>query len=573
MTRPQSSRANATSPPIAPGSVLADKYVVEGFIGEGGMAYVVSARHRELDELVAIKFLKPGQQNEELVRRFAREAKAMAKLKSQYITRIHDVGMSLEHGPYIVMELLQGENLGAVLHRLGALPVRTAVDITLQAAIALAEAHSRGIVHRDVKPENIFLHAPDGNLERATVKLVDFGVSKAYLTGVTFGTSVEMSKTTTLVGSPLYMSPEQIRAKEDVDHRTDIWALGIVLYELLTNESPFLAASIPELSAKILEASPRSIRDSRPDIEENLEEIVLKCMRKDPELRFQSMRELAEALSTHASAPYAHLVHAFPTGLSSSGEVSVRSGTREISSLSMTPRSLSDSSQGATQAAPHLGTTHSSRTQPQERGEAPLSQTANSSRLSQPSQPSQPSQSSGKKVVLVGLGLGLLVVGMALRPNPPAPPVLSVQSAVVVELRSDPPGASVEVDGAWRGVTPLKTELQPGSRHLKLVLAGHEPSSVMVPVPSVGEVPPLPVVALKPLPPPATLPPSSAVAAQSAAPADPTTKPKAPPVSAETAARRPVEAPPPPAATPTPTSTAPTRPRVIEDKPHVKVID
>lgn len=365
MARPKSSRSNAASCPVMPGFVLADKYVVEREIGEGGMAFVVAARHRELDELVAIKFLKPGQQNEELVRRFAREAKAMAKLKSQYITRIYDVGMSLEHGPYIVMELLHGENLGMVLHRLGALPERTTVDIILQAAMALAEAHTRGIVHRDVKPENIFLHAPDGNLERATVKLVDFGVSKAYLTGVTFGTSVELSRTTTLVGSPLYMAPEQIRARQDIDHRADIWALGVVLYELLTNESPFLAASIPELSARILEAEPTPLLELRPEASPELQEILERCLRKEPGDRYQSMAELAEALSPHASPPYAHLAASFPTGVVSTDPLALsQSGARAIDKTPVGPLSMRNTQRSTGGSRPGGPSSHGGSSRP-----------------------------------------------------------------------------------------------------------------------------------------------------------------------------------------------------------------
>ncbi|MCU0654134.1 MAG: protein kinase [Polyangiaceae bacterium] len=601
MARPQSSRAHTITTPITPGTVLGDKYVIEGVLGEGGMAFVMSARHRELDESVAIKFLKPGQQNEEIVRRFAREAKAMAKLRSQYIARVFDVGMSLEHGPYIVMELLHGENLGMLLHRLGALPERTSVDIVVQAAMALAEAHQRGIVHRDVKPENVFMHSPDGNLERATVKLVDFGVSKATLTGVTFGTSVEMAKTTTLVGSPLYMAPEQIRAREDVDHRADIWALGIVLYEMLTNESPFVAASIPELSAKILEARPKPLRALRPDAPEELEEIIQRCMAKAPEDRFQTMAELAEALAPYASPAYAHLALSIPT-LSSSGDHPfsqtgehsrqyLLSGVMAAQSASRSSSNGELKGTGGGSTKPASDTQNSPRTTRGAGTPAPRSESVPGefSQTSHSSQPSQPSSSKGT-MVAVGLALvALLGVGaLLLRPAPQAsaPPAAATQaevrSAVPVEFRSEPAGATVEVDGAWRGVTPLKTDLTPGSHTIKLSMGGYEPNSMVVPVPSNGDVPPLPVVALKPAPSAASAPAApedkgsdkggkgdkgargGEAPAARAAPAAPAAPAAVAPAAATTTATPPT--------TPA-TNTATNRPRILEDKPHVKVID
>ncbi len=289
------SSANIELVTFQPGDRIADRYVVEGVLGVGGMAYVVAARHEELDERVAIKFLRPdAAENPEVVARFAREARACVRIKSEHVARVFDVGTLADGTPFIVMEHLEGQDLGAILRDRGMLSIPEAALLAMQACEALAAAHANGVIHRDVKPENLFVTPRDDGTP--ILKVLDFGISKVALTGSAFGVDLELVKTLSLMGSPLYMSPEQIRATRDVDHRTDIWSLGVVLYELLTGRNAFNGSSITELTALILEAQPDPLRGHRADIPSDLEHVVLRTLEKDPAHRYQNVAELSAAL-------------------------------------------------------------------------------------------------------------------------------------------------------------------------------------------------------------------------------------------------------------------------------------
>src|SRR5689334_6553526 len=221
---------NVSSPsPVLPGQMLAGKYRVERILGTGGMGVVVAAKHVELNILVAIKFLLPHVlSNQTAVARFAREARAAVRIKSEHVARVSDVGTLESGAPYMVMEYLDGGDLSAWLKERGALPVEQAVEFVLQASEAIAEAHALGIVHRDLKPSNLFVtRRRDGSM---TVKVLDVGISK---TTSIDAAAMDMTATTAVMGSPLYMSPEQLQSSKDVDARSDIWSLGIILYELL----------------------------------------------------------------------------------------------------------------------------------------------------------------------------------------------------------------------------------------------------------------------------------------------------------------------------------------------------
>jgi serine/threonine protein kinase len=274
----------------APGQMLADKYRVERLLGGGGMGIVVAARHVQLDLLVALKFM-----NEEtvadssLVGRFLREARATARLRGEHVVRVSDVG-ELDSGvPYMVMEFLQGQDLSALLASLGTPPIASAVEYAIQACEGLDEAHRAGIVHRDVKPSNLFLtRRPNGS---ACIKVVDFGISKAGSAETLHSTSARA-----VFGSPLYMAPEQMRASTEVDARADIWSLGASLYELLTGEVPFAAESLVDLAYRIANEAPPSARERRPEIPSGLEDVVMRCLEKNPDHRFADARSLANAL-------------------------------------------------------------------------------------------------------------------------------------------------------------------------------------------------------------------------------------------------------------------------------------
>jgi eukaryotic-like serine/threonine-protein kinase len=277
--------------PFAVGDVIADKYEVVGLLGTGGMGYVISARHTELGEMMALKFLRPeALAHAELVERFAREARAAAKIRSEHVANVFDVGTLSDGTPFIVMEYLAGKDLADHLHHEGALPISVAVEYIMQACEALAAAHAHGIVHRDIKPENLFLTQQAQGMH--TIKVLDFGISKIALPRG----KRDLVRTQMALGSPVYMSPEQIRRSDQVDARSDIWAIGCVLFELLTGVTAFDEPSLLELSAAILEREPVPLQTLRPDASEELETIVLRCLAKNPDDRYQNVAELAAAL-------------------------------------------------------------------------------------------------------------------------------------------------------------------------------------------------------------------------------------------------------------------------------------
>jgi eukaryotic-like serine/threonine-protein kinase len=281
---------------IAPGTIIARKYRVERTIGRGGMGIVVEALHIDLDTRVAIKFLLPEFMSySEAAERFMREARAVAKLQTHHVVRVLDVA-ALESGePYMVMELLEGEDLACHSAEAGPLAIGECIDHIVQACEALAEAHTLGIVHRDLKPANLFLtRRPDG---APFIKLLDFGVSKM-LTGDTG--NVSLTQTTTILGSALYMSPEQMRSSKSVDHRTDIYAIGACLFEIIGGRPPYFADSFPELCAKIYTSPPEPLQDLRPEVPDGLVEVIEKSIAREPEDRYQSVAEFV-----HALAPYA----------------------------------------------------------------------------------------------------------------------------------------------------------------------------------------------------------------------------------------------------------------------------
>ncbi len=284
--------ARHVSTVVREGETIAGKYRLDRVIGTGGMGVVMAAHHLELDDRVAIKFLLPETaESSEAVERFAREARAAVKIKNEHVARVVDVGKLDDGTPYMVMEYLEGRDLAAWLIQHGPLPVEQAVEFVLQAGEAIAEAHSLGIVHRDLKPSNLFvIQRPDGAL---SIKVLDFGISKT----VSLGRSgASMTRTAVMVGSPMYMSPQQIRSARDVDAQGDVWSLGVILYELLAGVPPFDGENLAELVNRIIAESPPSLRGHRPDVSEALEQVIFRCLARDLELRFASIAELANAL-------------------------------------------------------------------------------------------------------------------------------------------------------------------------------------------------------------------------------------------------------------------------------------
>jgi eukaryotic-like serine/threonine-protein kinase len=294
------SRRLAIELPVMPGQVISGKYQVIQRIGAGGMGLVFSAMHLDLGERVALKFLRrEALAHPELVQRFATEARAAARIRSEHVARVFDVGQLGTGVPFIVMEYLAGEDLSEVLADRGALPIELAVDYTLEVCEGLASAHAKGIIHRDIKPENLFLAR--GGPAHGVIKVLDFGVSKLSLESSAVPGERHFIQTTLPVGSPAYMSPEQIRDSGEVDRRTDIWSLGCALFELLTGKVPFDAPTLVQLGAAILEQEPVPLRRELPEAPPELEALIARCLDKDPNGRFADVAELARALSPFAS--------------------------------------------------------------------------------------------------------------------------------------------------------------------------------------------------------------------------------------------------------------------------------
>jgi serine/threonine-protein kinase len=286
-----------------PGDVIAGKYRIESVIAVGGMGTIVSAIHADLGQRVAIKLMpKRAAKRPAAVERFMREARTAAAIENDHVVRVFDVGR-LETGlPFMVMEHLDGKTLAELIFARSPIPLEEGLDWVLQASVAIAECHAKGIVHRDLKPENIMVLERPG--QRGFVKLLDFGISKTdWFDAKSEKKRSGLTTTADVFGTPTHMSPEQVRSAKNVDARSDIWALGVVLYEVLTGLPPFMADTLTALSAMITSDTPRRPIMRRPELPPGVDEAVMRCLEKQPEARPQSIAELAELLAPFVAAP------------------------------------------------------------------------------------------------------------------------------------------------------------------------------------------------------------------------------------------------------------------------------
>ncbi len=291
------------SPEALPGAVIDGKYRVDAVIGRGGVGLVVAATHVAIDQRVAIKMIRDDvPMQHELLDRFHREARAAVMIRSEHVARVLDVGRLPTGRPYIVMEYLEGEDLERVIGR-GAMPCTAAVDLALQTCEALAAAHRAGIIHRDLKPSNLFLtRRPDG---APLIKVLDFGISKIQpLTAARHGRPVE---TTSIMGSPGYMAPEQMKSTRNVDARADIWSVGAVLYEMLVGQPAFEGSTMLEVLNAIATCDPIPPSQRQPGVPAALDFVIARCLAAEPEGRFNDVAELAVALQPFASPAAAGL--------------------------------------------------------------------------------------------------------------------------------------------------------------------------------------------------------------------------------------------------------------------------
>jgi serine/threonine protein kinase len=456
--------------PVAPGEVIAKKYRVADLVAVGGMGIIVAAEHLQLGQRVAIKVLLPSEAEDaaQSVPRFLREARAAAALRSDHVVRIYDMG-TLDSGlPFMVMELLAGQDLRRLVKTEGPLQPEQAVDYLLQAADAIGEAHAVGIVHRDLKPSNLFMtRRSDG---KALIKVLDFGISKS-ADPLADGA---LTTTRAMIGSPLYMSPEQIRDAKSVDGRTDIWSLGVILHELLSGRSAFRGESLPAICAAIAADPPASLGEVRTDVPPELEAVVLRCLEKDPARRYQSVGELRAALGGHETVAIGNaptlpappgsgraVLRGLPLG--QSGPRPVASTGRESwpSHVSVeTVRAEGDASQPTVALAPSGGSTLESKAV----GAVPARVPA-----------ARPRSWLWGLVLVLGLGLVGAVVLLA-RPRETAQPAPATSFALTIE--STPSGATVLDGDRALGTTPFNTriareEVSGRPRVFRLRLPGH----------------------------------------------------------------------------------------------------
>lgn len=298
------------------GQIVEGKYRVDALIGRGGMGAVFRAENLRIGKAVALKVLHRGYAaGSESERRFLREARVAGSLGHPNIVEVFDLGHTADGKPFQVMELLEGQTLGARIRHEGPLPEREALDTAEQVLSALEAAHDRGVVHRDLKPDNVFL-AERG--DQTIAKLLDFGVSKSLGEH-----TLSLTITGVVVGTPYYLAPEQARGERDVDHRVDLWAMGVSLYEALTGVLPFNAKSYEQLLTKILSTRPAPPSLFQPRLTPEVEAVILRALSPDRSARFTSASEMLSALRVARRAPA--LDQRFPPfDLDGHGDVTVR---------------------------------------------------------------------------------------------------------------------------------------------------------------------------------------------------------------------------------------------------------
>jgi serine/threonine-protein kinase len=455
------------------GDVFGGKYRIVRQLGEGGMGTVWEGRHTVIGRRVAIKLLHESLASQpEVQARFRREAQAAAAIGSEHIVDVEDVGFTPDGVPYLVMEYLEGRNLFEILKREGPFEPSRAACYLIQACRALAMAHERGIVHRDLKPENLFLTVREDGAP--WIKVIDFGIAKL-VASVSTESESRLTAMGTALGTPYYMSPEQIRGAKELDHRADVYSMGVILYELLTGKRPFAGATVNDLIIAIATEEPVPPRKHRPDLDWRLEGVILRAIERDPGDRFLSIAELAAALAPFADRP--EKPSAPPVAPRPAGEALPASTATTMAWQSVVGQAAlvepprldrrwlpAAVVAGVLVLAGAVGLTVLLAGQDGGGGDVDASTTRAAVTPTDVADAGRPSISSGA----AGSGDAGADAG------PAAPPSAKVR----LQVRADPAAARVRLDGADLGPVPYEGWFDPDDREhrLEVVAGGHEPA-------------------------------------------------------------------------------------------------
>ncbi|MDX2093253.1 MAG: serine/threonine-protein kinase [Kofleriaceae bacterium] len=283
------------------GTTLADRYLVTRKVGQGGMGAVYEATHTLIGKRVAVKvLLEKYAQREAIVKRLKQEAQLASSVGNEHIIDITDFGTTEDGRTFVVMEFLEGESLAECLARETSLPEQRILRIVAQAANALSAAHAKGIVHRDIKPENLFLLK---RKEQDFVKVVDFGISKSLRASSEEEEPQRLTQTGMVLGTPLYMSPEQARGDDELDQRVDVYALGVIMYEAATGRVPFVGSNYLSVISQVLNETPKPPRELKPELSEEFEAVVMKAMAKDVKERYASAKAMLDDVTAILEDP------------------------------------------------------------------------------------------------------------------------------------------------------------------------------------------------------------------------------------------------------------------------------
>jgi tRNA A-37 threonylcarbamoyl transferase component Bud32 len=437
-------------------------YRVTGLLGEGGMGVVYVAEHPAIGRRAAVKVLRPGlTEHVEITKRFFNEARAANAIRHPGIVEVFDSGTLPSGVAYLVMELLEGESLAARLRRVGRLPQAEARVVGAQTASAVGAAHAAGIVHRDLKPDNLFLIRDYRDPSRENVKVLDFGIAKL---GIDTSQSVSVkTRTGSVMGTPAYMSPEQCRGTKEIDYRTDIYALGVILYEMLTGRPPFVSEGFGEMVHLHISATPASPRTHDPSIPADLEQVIMACLAKEPDQRPQTMAELEAIVSGRPAT-----LQPRPAA-----SAAAQAAPAPVSGQAPAPHGLAPTPQPTT-------FTHAAQLMPRTLA------------------PARRRRGRAVPLVVVALCLGgggvtlwRARAGRPIEAAVPAPTAVATAPAVVpatvkASIVTDPPGARVvrQRDGAVIGMTPFREEWprSTGIEAIRLELNGYRPESMVVPL-------------------------------------------------------------------------------------------